>query len=303
MKKLKEFIEISKEVEHALKKGMPVIALESTIISHGMPYPQNLEVATKLENMAREVGVTPATICLMDGKIKIGLDETELAALATRKGVAKVSRRNFAECLAKKQTGATTVAATMIAANMAGIKVFATGGIGGVHREADKTFDISADLIEFSRTPVIVVSAGAKAILDLPKTLEYLETHGVPVYGYQTDIFPAFYSSKSKLKVNKIDRAEDIASIYSTSVALGFNNGIIVANPVPEEHEIPNEEMEQLINQALMMADTENITGYNVTPFLLGEIVKRSQGRSLTTNIHLVENNVKLACKIAKELV
>lgn len=299
---MKKYLQFSKDVKEAFKKKQPVIALESTIISHGMPYPQNLEVAGKLEAIAREMGVIPATICLMDGKVKIGLEQEDLELLAKANDVAKVSRRDIGRILVQKRVGATTAAATMIAANWAEIKVFATGGIGGVHRNAEDTFDISNDLIELSRVPVIVVSAGAKVILDLSKTLEYLETMGVPVYGYRTDKFPAFYSSQSNLKVDKIDTPRQIADIYKTNIELGLNNGMLVANPIPEKYEIPFAEMEKYIDSALEKADENNITGRELTPFLLSEIVKITEGRSLQANIKLIENNVRLACETAKEL-
>jgi len=295
-------LEIKSDVRQALQANRPVIALESTIISHGMPYPENIDVAKGLEKIAEENGVTPATICLMNGKIKIGIDDDELEQLAVSKDIAKVSRRDFGRILASKKTGATTVAATMIAANLAGIKVFATGGIGGVHRGAENTFDISADLQELSQTPVIVVSAGAKAILDLPKTLEVLETYGVPVYGYQTDNFPAFYSAESDLKIDRIDSAEEIAEIYKTSAELKLKNGILIANPIPKKYEIPFIEMDKHIKIALKKADANEISGRELTPFLLAEIVRITKGSSLKTNIKLVENNVKLACEIAKKL-
>ena len=299
---MKKYLQFSKDVKEALKNKQPVIALESTIISHGMPYPQNMEVANRLEAIASKMGVTPATICLMDGKVKIGLEKADLKILATANDIAKVSRRDIGRILVQKRVGATTVAATMIAANRAGIKVFATGGIGGVHRNAEDTFDISNDLIELSRIPVIVVSAGAKAILDLSKTLEYLETIGVPVYGYQTDKFPAFYSSQSNQVVDKIDTPRQIADIYKTNMELGLNNGMLIANPIPEQFEIPFAEMEEYIDLALKKAGKNNITGRELTPFLLLEIVKITKGRSLQANIKLVENNVRLACEIAKEL-
>jgi pseudouridylate synthase len=297
---MESFLEINSKVKHALENGKPVIALESTIISHGMPYPENIKVAKNLEKIAEDAGVVPATICLMNGKIKIGIKDDELEMLAKSKDVAKVSRRDFSRVLTSKKIGATTVAATMIAANLAGIKVFATGGVGGVHRGAEDTFDISADLQEFSQTPVIVVSAGAKAILDLPKTLEVLETLGVPVYGFQTDLFPAFYSAESDLHIDKIDSEKEIVDLYKTNIKLGFKNGILVANPIPKKYEIPFEEMDEHIKIALKRAEKNGITGRGLTPFLLAEIVKITKGSSLETNIKLVENNVALACRIAK---
>lgn len=297
---MNKFLEIDKKVKQALNENKPVIALESTMISHGMPYPENIKVANNLEQIAQDMGVVPATICLMNGKIKIGIDADELEQLASSKDVGKVSRRDFSRVLASKKRGATTVAATMIAANIAGIKVFATGGIGGVHRGAENTFDISADLKEFAQTPIIVVSAGVKAILDLHKTLEVLETLGVPVYGFQTDLFPAFYSAESDLKIDRIDSEKEIADIYRTNKQLGFKNGILIANPIPKKYEIPFSDMDEHIKVALKRANRNCITGRELTPFLLAEIVKITKGSSLETNIRLVENNVALACRIAK---
>ncbi|MCF7858436.1 MAG: pseudouridine-5'-phosphate glycosidase [Candidatus Cloacimonetes bacterium] len=297
---MNDFLDVEVKVIQALQANKPVIALESTIISHGMPYPENIQVAKKLEEIAIDAGVIPATICLMDGKIKVGLNDNELEQLAVSKDVAKVSRRDLSRVLASKKTGATTVAATMIAANLAGIKVFATGGIGGVHHRAEASFDISADLNELAQTPVIVVSAGAKAILDLPKTMEVLETYGVPVYGYKTDNFPAFYSAKSNLKVDRIDSVEKIVKIFNTNAKLGFKNGILIANPIPKKYEIPYPEMQKHIEIALEKANKNAIKGRELTPFLLAEIVKITKGSSLETNIRLVENNVALACRIAK---
>ncbi|MCD6181162.1 MAG: pseudouridine-5'-phosphate glycosidase [Candidatus Cloacimonetes bacterium] len=296
-------LNIQPRVAQALTEGKPVLALESTIISHGMPFPQNLETAKMLEQLAIDHGVTPATICIMDGKVCVGLDAKQLHILATCKQVRKVTRRNFAEMLASGETGATTVAATMMAAHMAGIAVFATGGVGGVHRHAQETFDISADLIELSRTPVIVVSAGVKAILDIAKTLEYLETHGVPVYGFGTSTFPAFYSAKSPYPVEAIDSVATIAKIYQTGLELGFTNGMLVANPIPQEYEFPYDKMAVVIDKAIAEADQKGIRGQRVTPFLLGRIVELTGGKSLETNIALVKNNVLLGCRIARELV
>jgi len=298
---MNNLLQFSSKVKEAIRNKKPIIALESTIISHGMPYPQNIEVAKNLENIALKNGVVPATICLMNGKIKIGLNDDELEILAIAENVKKVSRRDIAKVLARNEIGATTVAATMIAAKLAGIKVFATGGIGGVHRFAENSFDISADLIEFSQTPIIVVSAGAKAILDLPKTLEFLETYGVPVYGFQTDKFPAFYSAKSNLKIEQINSASEIVNIFQTNQKLGLKMGIIVANPISQKYEIPFEKMEIFILKAIAEAEKKGISGQAVTPFLLAKIVKLTKGKSLETNIKLVENNVKLACQIAKE--
>jgi len=298
---MNKYIELTKDVADAINHRKPIVALESTIISHGMPYPRNINVAEKLENIASQMGVVPATICLMNGKIKIGLEDEDLEILAKAENVAKVSSRDIGRVLASKQAGATTVAATMKAAAWAGIKVFATGGIGGVHRNAEDTFDISNDLLELSRVPVIVVSAGAKAILDLPKTLEYLETLGVPVYGYKTDKLPAFYSAESDLTVDRLDDPNEFAAIHRTNTELGLNCGMLVTNPIPKEYEIPFGEMDKYIQTALKKADKFGIKGRDLTPFLLKEIVEITEGRSLETNIKLVENNVRLACEIAKE--
>ena len=298
-----EFLSISKPVEQALENNQPVIALESTIIAHGMPFPQNLEVARKLEEIAEKNNVVPATICIMNGKIKIGLNQQELENLASSKNIRKVSSREISNVLIKKEMGATTVSATMIAANMVGIKVFATGGIGGVHRFAEQTFDLSADLFELSKTPVIVVSAGAKAILDLSKTLEILETLSVPILGFQTEFFPAFYSAKTNLKIEKIDTVKQIVKIFKLNRELGFSNGILIANPIPQKYEIPFDEMEKFITIAIKKVEEKNITGQKVTPFLLQKIVELTNGKALQANIKLVENNVKLACEIAKEFV
>ncbi len=298
-----EFLSISKPVEQALENNQPVIALESTIIAHGMPFPQNLEVAGKLEEIAEKNNVVPATICIMNGKIKIGLNQQELEELASSKNIRKVSSREISNVLIKKEMGATTVSATMIAANMVGIKVFATGGIGGVHRFAEQTFDLSADLFELSKTPVIVVSAGAKAILDLSKTLEILETLSVPILGFQTEFFPAFYSAKTNLKIEKIDTVKQIVKIFKLNRELGFSNGILIANPIPQKYEIPFDEIEKIITIAIKKIEEKNVTGQKVTPFLLQKIVELTDGKALQANIKLVENNVKLACEIAKEFV
>jgi pseudouridine-5'-phosphate glycosidase len=281
----------------------PLVALESTVISHGLPYPENLQTAQFLEQTVRDNGATPATIALMDGKIKVGLNEADLKLLATSHDVAKVSRRDLPLVLARKQTGATTVAATMIAAHLAGIKVFATGGIGGVHRGAPNSFDISADLTELAHTPVIVVCAGAKAILDLNLTLEYLETLGVPVIGYGTDELPAFYTRQSGLKLEaRADSPEEIAEIARVKWALGLEGGIIVANPPPAEADLPAAEIEEAIGRALATADREGIRGKAMTPFLLDRLRHETNGRSLETNVALLKNNASLAAKISVAL-
>lgn len=296
-------IELSPEVQEALEAKQPVIALESSIIAQGMPFPHNLETARGVEAIAREAGVTPATTALLGGKLKVGLSQAELEYLSEAKNVVKVSRKDFASTLASQKDGATTVAATMLIAHLAGISVFATGGIGGVHRDGEHTFDISADLQEFARTPVLVVSAGAKAILDLPKTLETLETLGVPVIGYGTDVFPAFYSRESGLPLDiRMDSPREIAQAYQTQRLLGLPAGMLVANPIPADAEIPKEEMDQFIEEALAALKREGISGKRVTPFLLSRIAEATGRRSLEANIRLVEHNVRLACAIARAL-
>lgn len=297
---IKSYLDINQEVQEALDHKKPVIALESTIISHGMPYPQNVEMANKVESIIREGGATPATIAIMDGKIKVGLDAEELERLATEKNVAKVSRRDFAEVIANKRIGATTVTTTMMAAHYAGITLFVTGGLGGVHRGFEEHMDVSADLEELAHTPVTVVCAGAKAILDLPRTLEYLETKGVPVLGYKTDYLPAFFSSTSDNKLNtRVESAEEIANIMKVSHDLDLQGGILVTNPIPKEHEIPHEEIDQIIAKALEEERKAGVHGKDSTPFLLAKIVELSGGRSLQANIELVYNNARLGAEIA----
>lgn len=297
---LKEsYIKFSPEVAEAINHRKPIVALESTIISHGMPFPQNIYTAQKLENIVSSLGAVPATICLTGGYIKVGLDMTEIEILAKSEQVKKVSKRDIARVLARGETGSTTVSATLKIASLCGIKVFATGGIGGVHRDADQTFDISHDLMALASYPVILVSAGAKAILDLPKTLEMLETAGVPVLGYQTDRFPAFYSAYTDLKIEKVICIDEIIKSYKIDRVLANNNGILVANPIPEKFEIPQKVMENYIDCALQSARKEDIKGKELTPFLLAQINELSAGESLKANIHLVENNAKLASQIA----
>jgi pseudouridylate synthase len=300
---LKDVLVFSEEVAKAMKENKPVVALESTIISHGMPYPQNVETAKEVEQLIRENGAAPATIAILDGKIKIGVNEGELEFLGTNKEIEKVSRRDLPYVIAMKKHGATTVAATMICANMAGIKVFATGGIGGVHRGAERTMDISADLQELAHTNVAVVCAGAKSILDLGLTLEYLETNGVPVIGYGTDILPAFYSSTSPFKVNyRIDTPEEIAKLIATKWELGLNGGLIIANPIPKEEELEESYINSIIEEALKEAEEKQIAGKAVTPFLLDKVKTLTGGKSLEANIALVKNNAALAAKIAVSL-
>ena len=293
-------VSINPEVKEALEQGKPVVALESTIISHGMPYPQNVEMANKTEQIIRDNGAIPATIAIIDGKLQVGLVEEQLELLATAENVAKVSRRDMAQVLATKTLGATTVATTMIGAELAGIDVFVTGGIGGIHRGYEEHMDVSADLDELAQTPVTVIAAGAKAILDLPRTLEYLETKGVPVLGYGTDYLPAFFSSTSDNKLNaRVDSPEEVASIMKYSNDLGFKGGILVANPIPTEDEIPAEEINEIIDQALAEEKEAGVKGKDSTPFLLAKIVELTDGRSLETNIALVYNNAKVGAKIA----
>ena len=279
----------------------PVVALESTIITHGMPYPQNLEVAHEVEEVVRQAGAVPATIAVLDGLLHIGLDPAQLTSLAKAQDVAKVSRADMAFIISQGSTGATTVAATMIAANLAGIEVFATGGIGGVHRGAEMTFDISADLRELALTPVIVVAAGPKAILDIPKTMEILETYGVPVIVYGQDVMPAFWSSTSDVPAPlRCDSATEIAKAFRTRQHLGISGGQLIANPVPRFAEISATEINPIIIQALDDATQGGISAKAVTPFLLNRIFELTASKSLITNIALVKNNAKLAAEIAK---
>ncbi|WP_299587535.1 pseudouridine-5'-phosphate glycosidase [uncultured Tateyamaria sp.] len=293
----------SPAVAAALNNGTPVVALESTIITHGMPYPQNLEVARQVEADVRAGGAEPATIAVIDGTLHCGLTDTQLETLAQAKGVAKLSRADMAACMATGGTGATTVAATMIAARIAGIGVFATGGIGGVHKGAEGTFDISADLMELAQTPVTAVAAGAKAILDIPKTLEVLETQGVPVIAYGQDDMPAFWSRSAGLPAPlRMDRAADIAAAQAMRTAMGLPGGQLVVNPIPAEAEIDRATLAPIIAQATADADTYGITGKGVTPYLLQRIFELTDGRSLTANIALVRNNARLAAEIAAEM-
>ncbi|MBP1851002.1 pseudouridine-5'-phosphate glycosidase [Rhizobium halophytocola] len=296
-------ISYSKDVAAAKARGAPLVALESTIITHGMPYPGNLRMAASVEEIIRQQGAVPATIAVIDGTLHIGLEPEQLAALAQASDVMKLSRADLAFAIAERRTGATTVAATMIAASLAGIGVFATGGIGGVHRGAEESFDISADLQELARTGVIVVSAGPKAILDIPKTLEVLETSGVPVVTYAEEAFPAFWSRISGLKSPlTLSSPAAIANFQRSREMLGIEGGMLIANPVPADDEIAREEMEIYITRALASADDEGITGKDVTPFLLDALFKVTEGRSLKTNIALVENNARLAAEIAVAL-
>ena len=303
MSKHPNSIIFSKPVEEALKAGAPVVALESTIITHGMPAPENVDTALAVEAAITERGAVPATIAVMDGNLHIGLTRDQLQHLAVSTNVMKLSRADFAYAIAAGETGSTTVAATMMAAELAGIKVFATGGIGGVHRGAESSFDISADLEELSRTNVIVVCAGAKAILDIPKTLEVLETNGVPVIGFGTDELPAFWSRKSGIQVPlRMNAANEIAHHAKTRTQLGINGGTLIANPVPVESEIEQSVISLHIEKALSEAETKGISGKEVTPFLLSRIVELTDGASLTTNIALIVNNARVAADIAVAL-
>lgn len=297
---MKKFLEFSTEVEEAKKNNSPIVALESTIISHGMPYPQNIEMAKKVEQIIRDNGATPATIAIMDGKIKIGLNENDLETLANSPNVAKVSRRDLAEIVATKKIGATTVASTMICSELAGIPFFVTGGIGGVHKGVETSMDISADLEELAHTNVTVICAGAKSILDLPKTLEYLETKGVPVIGYQTTELPAFFTRESGLKLNSsVEEPTEIAEIFKTKMELNLHGGMVIANPVPKEHELSKDYIDTIIEEAVKNSIDNGISGKDSTPFLLKTIVEKTDGKSLETNIKLVENNAVLGAKIA----
>lgn len=300
---MEQYIVYSEEVQQAKEKGLPVVALESTIISHGMPYPQNVQTAREVEQIIRDNGAVPATIALIDGKIKIGLSDEELEMFGNASNVAKASRRDIGYLLATKKIGATTVAATMICAELAGIELFVTGGIGGVHRGAETTMDISADLEELSMTNVAVVCAGAKSILDIGLTLEYLETKGVPVIGYGTDVLPAFYTRESDFAVNfRADSAEEVASMMRAKWDLNLRGGAVIANPIPEADAMDGAFMNDIIQKALAEADAQGIAGKNVTPFLLGKVKELTEGKSLDANIALVKNNAKIGAAIAVAL-
>ncbi|WP_313893670.1 pseudouridine-5'-phosphate glycosidase [Psychrobacillus sp.] len=300
---MKQYLTYSKEVAEGMAAGKAIVALESTIISHGMPYPQNVEMAREVEKIIRDNGAVPATIAIMDGKIKIGLSEEELETLGTSRHARKTSRRDLAYVIASKEIGATTVATTMICAELAGIKMFVTGGIGGVHRGAETTMDISADLEELASTNVAVVCAGAKSILDIGLTLEYLETKGVPVVGYKTDKFPAFYSATSQFDSNfRLDEPKEVAEMLQVKWELGLNGGAIIANPIPAEHSMEEAYITSIIEKALQEAEENGIKGKDVTPFLLGKVKELTEGKSLESNIALVYNNAVVGAKIAVEL-
>ena len=293
-------LQFSAEVTAARANGTPIVALESTIITHGMPYPQNLEVAGQVEQDLRDAGVTPATMAVIMGRLHVGLEGDQLSALAQNKNVAKLSRADMAVCIAQGGTGATTVAATMIAAHLAGVAVFATGGIGGVHKGAENSFDVSADLMELAQTPVSVVAAGPKAILDVAKTLEVLETQGVPVIAFGQDQLPAFWSATSSLKAPlRMDSPAQIARSHHMRGVMGLPGGQLIANPIPTTAEISAADLAPIIARAQRDADQHGITGKAVTPYLLQRIFELTEGRSLTANIALVRNNARLAAQIA----
>lgn len=300
---IKEYMNIKEEVKKAIENRKPVVALESTIISHGMPYPQNVKTALEVEKIIKDRGAIPATIAILNGKIKVGLNKEEIEYLGKAKDVKKVSRRDLPFIISKKLNGATTVASTMIIAKLADIKVFVTGGIGGVHRGAEKTFDISADLQELGHTNVAVVCAGAKSILDLGLTLEYLETFGVPVVGFKTDEFPAFFTRESGFGVDyQIDEEDELAKIIKTKWDLGLDGGVVVANPIPKEYEMDPKIINKAIKDALNEAKTKDIKGKEVTPFLLDKVKEITKGNSLQSNIELVYNNAVVGANLAIEL-
>lgn len=299
---MNELLDLHPEVADALADGRPVVALESTIIAHGMPWPRNAETAAAVETEVRAHGAVPATVAVVDGRLKAGLTSDQIEALA-RGGatIPKASRRDLPVLVARGQTGATTVAATMIVAALAGIRVFATGGIGGVHRGAETSFDVSADLQELARTPVAVVCAGAKSILDLGLTLEYLETHGVPVIGYRTDVLPAFYTRESDFGVDlRLDEPGEIADVMHAKWRLGLGGGLVIANPAPPDHALPREAVDGAIAQALAEATAQGVSGKAITPFLLARITALTGGRSLAANVALVKDNARLAARIAQ---
>jgi pseudouridine-5'-phosphate glycosidase len=302
-KELEQYLDLSDEVREALENGRPVVALESTIIAHGMPYPRNVETALRVEEVIRENGAVPATIAILKGRLKAGLTREEVEYLGSSQDVAKASRRDIPFMVSRKADGATTVASTMIIAALAGIRIFATGGIGGVHRGAETTMDISADLDEFAITNVAVVCAGAKSILDLGLTLEYLETKGVPVIGFGTDELPAFFTRKSGFHVDyRMDEPREIAEALKVKWDLGLEGGAVIANPIPEEYAMDSEVIARVIDKALVEAESLGVKGKETTPFLLAKIQEITGGDSLDANIQLVYNNARLAAKISQEL-
>ena len=304
MESINKYLDVAPEVAQAVREGRPVVALESTIISHGMPYPQNVETALKVESIIRENGAVPATIAIIGGRLKAGLTAEEIEYLGKKgREVAKASRRDLAVLVARGADGATTVTTTMIIAHMAGIEIFATGGIGGVHRGAETTMDISADLEELAQTPVMVVCAGAKSILDLGLTLEYLETKGVPVIGYGTNELPAFYTRTSGFGVDyRIDTPKELAEAFYAQKGIGLKGGMLVTNPIPEEYSMPREIIDGAIDEAIASAKAEGIHGKETTPYLLAKVKELTGGESLDSNIQLVYNNARLAARTAAEL-
>ena len=300
---LKKYVEYSDEVKKAMEEGRPVVALESTIISHGMPYPQNIETAKACEEIIRENGAVPATTAIIGGKIKIGLSDEELEFMATSKDIIKASRRDFAYIVSQGLNGATTVASTIIASRLAGIKIFVTGGLGGVHRHAEVTFDISRDLEELAANDIMIVCAGCKSILDIGLTLEYLETKGVPVFGYQTDYMPAFFTRKSEFKVDyNIKNPKEAAEAAKAQWELGLQGGILLTNPIPESDSMDEEKINTAIEKALVEAEEKGIHGKETTPFLLSKVLEVTEGKSLEANIALVKNNARLGAEVAKYL-
>lgn len=300
---LKKYVEYSDEVKKAMEEGKPVVALESTIISHGMPYPQNIETAKACEEIIRENGAVPATTAIIGGKIKIGLSNEELEFMATSKDIIKASRRDFAYIVSQGLNGATTVASTIIASRLAGIKIFVTGGLGGVHRHAEVTFDISRDLEELAANDIMIVCAGCKSILDIGLTLEYLETKGVPVFGYQTDYMPAFFTRKSEFKVDyNIKNPKEAAEAAKAQWELGLQGGILLTNPISESDSMDEEKINGAIEKALVEAEEKGIRGKETTPFLLSKVLEVTEGKSLEANIALVKNNARLGAEVAKYL-
>lgn len=297
----KKYLDVRSDIKEAIEADKPVVALESTILSHGMPYPENLEFARNVEKIIKEEGAVPATIAIIGGKIKVGLSDEELEIMCKAENVGKVSRRDLPIYISTGKTGATTVTTTMIGASMAGIKFFATGGLGGVHREAQQTFDISADLQELAHTSVAVICAGAKAILDLNLTMEYLETFGVPVLGLRTDYLPAFYSKSSGLKLDYNCKDEkEVAAIVKAKWEMGLDGGVVIGNPIPDEYAMPNEEINVYIEKALQMCKEKGIKGKDTTPFLLATVKDLTGGDSLKANLELAYNNARAAARIAK---
>ena len=297
----KKYLDVRNDIKEAIEADKPVVALESTILSHGMPYPENLEFARNVEKIIKEEGAVPATIAIIGGKIKVGLSDEELEIMCKAENVGKVSRRDLPIYISTGKTGATTVTTTMIGAAMAGIKFFSTGGLGGVHREAQQTFDISADLQELAHTSVAVICAGAKAILDLNLTMEYLETFGVPVLGLRTDYLPAFYSKSSGLKLDYNCKDEkEVAAIVKAKWEMGLDGGVVIGNPIPDEYAMPNEEINVYIEKALQMCKEKGIKGKDTTPFLLATVKDLTGGDSLKSNLELAYNNARAAAKIAK---